>query len=330
MDIIVSGSIAYDYLMRFPGRFTEHFIKEHLFEISLSFLVEEMTKHWGGVAANIAYSMALLGLRPKLMGTVGRDFGDYRAWLEAVGVDTSTVRQIEEVFTASFFANTDLDNNQIASFYAGAMSYAKDFSLKQAGVSQADLVLISPNDPQAMLNLADECRRLKLPFVFDPSQQVPRLSGDDLCAGMEGAHMMICNAYEAEVIGKKTGQTIEQMLKAVDIMVITNGKRGSHIYDHGELMEVDVFPLDHALIKDPTGSGDAYRAGFIRGISAGLPLRLAGEIGSLCAVYVLERVGTQNHHFTPAEFVARFRTQFDDQGQLDVLLHPSPAASVGS
>ncbi len=329
MDIIVSGSIAYDYLMRFPGRFTEHFIKEHLFEVSLSFLVEEMTKHWGGVAANIAYSMALLGLHPKLMGTVGRDFGDYRAWLEAVGVDTSTVRQIEEVFTASFFANTDLDNNQIASFYAGAMSYARDFSLAQACDAKADLVLISPNDPQAMLNLAEECRQRKIPFVFDPSQQVPRLNGDDLRAGMEGAHIMICNAYEAEVIGMKTGLTIDDMRKAIDILVVTNGKRGSHIYDHGELMDVPVFPLDHRLILDPTGSGDAYRAGFIRGIVAGLPLRLAGEIGSLCAVYVLERVGTQNHRFTREEFVARFRTEFDDQGQLDALLHPAPTASVG-
>jgi adenosine kinase len=287
-----------------------------------------MTKHWGGVAANITYSMALLGLRPRLMGTVGRDFGDYRAWLEGNGVDTSTVRQFEDVFTSSFFANTDLDNNQIASFYAGAMSYAKTYSLAEAGVTKADLVLNSPNDPQAMLNLSEECRQNGIPFVFDPSQQVPRLTGDDLRAGMQGAHIMLCNAYEAEVIGMKTGMSIDEMRKAIDILVVTNGKRGSHIYDHGELIDVPVFPLDHSLILDPTGSGDAYRAGFIRGIAAGLPLKLAAEMGSLCAVYVLERVGTQNHHFTPEEFIARFRTQFDDQGQLDVLLPSNAEAKV--
>jgi adenosine kinase len=158
MEILISGSIAYDYLMRFPGRFTDHLIGDQLHQISLSFLVEDMTKHWGGVAANISYTMALLGTRPKLMGTVGRDFGDYRDWLERAGVDTSTVRQIDEVFTASFFVNTDLDNNQIASFYSGAMAHAKDLRVADVMASKPDLVIISPNDPQAMSNLTAECR----------------------------------------------------------------------------------------------------------------------------------------------------------------------------
>jgi adenosine kinase len=318
MDIIISGSIAYDYLMRFPGRFADHIILDQLHQVSLSFLVDEMTKHWGGVAANIAYTLALLGVRPKLMGTVGRDFPDYRKWLENAGVDTSTVRQIDDVFTASFFANTDLDNNQIASFYTGAMAYAKDFKLADVYAGKPDMVIVSPNDPQAMMNLIDECRQRGIPFLYDPSQQVPRLDGDDLKRSMEGAYAMIVNAYEAEIICKKTGHTLDSLCRAVDILVITQGKRGSHIYTNGDRIEVPAFP--EVKIKDPTGVGDAYRAGLIRGMVAGWPPRLAGLVGGLCATYVLEQIGTQNHAYTIPEFVARFREHFDDEGVLDSLL----------
>jgi adenosine kinase len=321
MNVIVTGSIAYDYLMRFPGHFAEHIILDQLHQVSLSFLVDDMTKHWGGVAANIAYSMALLGLRPKLMATAGRDFGDYRDWLERAGVNTSTVRQLEDVFTASFFANTDLDNNQISSFYTGAMAYARDFSLADAGITAADLVLISPNDPLAMLNYAAECRANGFRFIYDPSQQVPRMDGSELLHGLEGAYAMIVNAYESEVISKKTGLSIAQLKDAVEILVITHGSRGSVIYHQGQEINVPAFPIEHIL--DPTGGGDAYRAGFIRGLVSGWPLKLAGEVGSLVAAYVLEHVGTQNHHFTPAEFIERFRTHFDDGGALSSLLLPA-------
>ncbi|MFW5691373.1 MAG: carbohydrate kinase family protein, partial [Chloroflexota bacterium] len=232
MQIIATGSIAYDYLMRFPGKFTEHLLAEHLHQVSLSFLVDEMSKHWGGVAANIAYSMALLGLRPRLMGTAGRDFAEYRRWLESVGVDCSTVRVIEDVFTASFFCNTDIENNQIASFYAGAMGLAGDYTLADARVSNPDLVIVSPNDPRAMTNLIEECRTKGYRFIYDPSQQVPRLSGEELSRDMRGAHAMIVNAYEAEVIGQKTGMSLDAIRQQVDILVITHGPRGSTIYDN--------------------------------------------------------------------------------------------------
>ncbi|RMG90213.1 MAG: carbohydrate kinase family protein, partial [Chloroflexi bacterium] len=317
MEIIATGSIAYDYLMRFPGRFVEHIIPEELHQVSLSFLVDDMTRHWGGVAANIAYSMALLGLRPKLMGTVGRDFPDYRKRLESVGVDTSTVIQIDEVFTASFFVNTDLDNNQIASFYAGAMGLAGKYSLADVYDGKPDLVIISPNSPNAMLNLAKECQERDIRFIYDPSQQVPRLSGEDLRRSMQGAYMMIVNAYESQIIQKKTGMTLNDLRDAIELLVVTHGKDGALIYTNGDIIEVPVFPVEE--IKDPTGVGDAFRAGFIRGIAAELPLQLAGQMGSLCAAYVLEQVGTQTHSFTPAEFVERFRTHFDDNKQLDVL-----------
>lgn len=327
MEIILTGSIAYDYLMRFPGRFSEHFLKDELHQVSLSFLVDEMTKHWGGNAANIAYTMALLGSKPKLMGTVGRDFPDYRQWLESHGVDCSLVSQIDSVFTASFFANTDLDNNQIASFYAGAMSYARDYSLKDNCKTKPDLVVISPNDPLAMSRIAQECREQGIRFIYDPSQQIPRLTGEELRQDMQGAYLMIMNAYEAGIICDKTGMTLDQLRDQTEILVVTQGKRGSHIYQNGKRTEVPIFR--EVFIKDPTGVGDAYRAGLLRGLDSNWPLQISALVGSLCATYVLEQVGTQSHTFTPQEFVARFRESFDDEGVLDELLvQPDQSARV--
>ncbi len=319
MDIIITGSVAYDYLMRFPGKFKDHILVENLHQVSLSFLVDDMTKHWGGVAANIAYTMALLGLSPRIFATVGRDFGDYRTHLEAAGVDCSLVQQDDAVFTASFFVNTDLDNNQIASFYTGAMANARNFSVGDVVDDVPELVVISPNDPEAMLQLTDECRKRGIKFVADPSQQVPRLNGDELRRSIEGAHLLVVNAYEAGIIGKKMNCTQTELRAMVETLIVTQGADGSHIYDEeGQITVVKAFPTDE--IKDPTGAGDAYRGGLLRGLSAGLPLDLSAQMGALCATYTLEHVGTQNHRFSPAEFVARFRTVFDDEGRLDALL----------
>lgn len=318
MTIIVTGSIAYDYLMRFPGKFTDNLVTENLHQVSLSFLVEDMTKHWGGVAANISYTMGLLGLQPKLFGAVGRDFNDYRTWLTAVGVDCSTVRQLDDVFTASFFVNTDLENNQIAFFYSGAMARSRDYAIADVYDGIPDLVIVSPNDPLAMIQLTDECRQRGIRFVYDPSQQVPRLDGDELRRGMEGAYAMVVNGYEAGLICKKTAMTMDDLRREIDILVITQGKDGSHIYTNGDEIAVPVAPVRQ--ITDPTGGGDAYRAGLLCGITRGWPLKLAGEVGSLCAAYVLEQTGPQSHTFTLAEFAARFRETFDDAGLLDSLL----------
>jgi len=324
MDIIVTGSIAYDYLMNFPGKFADNIVPEQLHQISLSFLVDDMSKHWGGVAANIAYSMALLGMHPKLMGTAGRDFPEYRTRLQNVGVDTSTVKQLDEVFTASFFCTTDEDNNQIASFYAGAMGHAGDFSLAEAYSGTPDMVIVSPNDPAAMTNLTQECRDKGFPFIYDPSQQVPRLSGEELARDMQGAHAMIVNAYEADVISKKTGMSLIEINNTVDIFVITQGPRGCHIYENGDMSKVEAFPTEKRI--EPTGVGDAFRAGFIYGMMSGWSLELAAKVGSLAATYVLEQVGTQNHHYTVDEFIARFRTEYDDEGVLDAM-KTTPSAS---
>ena len=324
MQTLITGSIAYDYLMRFPGRFQQHFIPDELHNLSLSFLVDDMTKHWGGVAANIAFTLAKFGLRPKLMGTVGRDFGDYRRWLEDSGVDCSTVVQLDDVFTASFFANTDEDNNQLAFFYGGAMNLARNYRIADVESEPPDLVIISPNDPVAMNNLCEECRSRNIRFIYDPGQQVSRLNGDELRRGMAGAQMIVVNIYEASVIYEKTGLTLDDLRNEIDVVVITASEKGSKVYQDGGLLQVDAFAPHQ--IADPTGAGDAYRAGLIFGMSKGLPLRLSAQIGALSATYALEVVGTQNHDFTPSEFVRRFRKLSDDEGRLDCLLEANTIA----
>ncbi|MYD40033.1 MAG: carbohydrate kinase family protein [Chloroflexi bacterium] len=318
MQTLITGSIAYDYLMRFPGRFQENFLPDELHNMSLSFLVDGMTKHWGGTAANIAYTMALFGARPKLMGTVGRDFGDYRRWLEAAGVDCSAVMQLDEVFTASFFSNTDEDNNQLAFFYGGAMNLARNFRISAALREPPDLAIISPNDPVAMTQLCDECRQEGIPFIFDPGQQVARLDGAELRRGLDGAFMLIINIYEASVLYEKTGLSLADIRATVPNVVITESEQGSSLYAAGEITKVKSFAPSH--IANPTGAGDAYRAGMLVGLQNGLPLRLSAQVGALCATYVLEHIGTQTHHFSPRDFVARFRGLADDSGQLDALL----------
>ena len=228
------------------------------------------------------------------------------------------MRQIDEVFTASFFVNTDLDNNQIASFYAGAMTHAKDLSLADVYPGNPDLVIISPNNPDAMLNLAQECRQRGIRFICDPSQQVARFDGEQLVDSMRGAYAVIINAYEAEIISKKTGQSVDDLRQQFEVLIITQGKNGAHLYNQGECIEIPTFPVSE--IKDPTGAGDAFRGGLLRGVASGWPLKIAGMVGALCASYALENVGTQNHHFERDEFVERFRNHSDDGGLLDELL----------
>ena len=318
MKIVCSGSIAYDYLMTFPGYFKDHFLAEHLDKISLSFLVDSMTKQRGGIAPNIAYTLALLGERPIVYGTVGEDFGDYRAWLDAQGIDTSHIKTITGKFTASFFANTDLNNNQIASFYTGAMAHASELSLKEFGSQKPDLVVISPDDPTAMRERARECKALGIPYLFDPSQQIARNEAADLREGVEGATSLFVNEYEYELLQKRTGLTSEQIKKAVKFAVVTCGERGALIFEGDKTHLIDAVPVDEIL--DPTGVGDAFRGGFLRGMSLGVDYETCGRMGSLAAAYCLEQRGTQNHRYTPAEFLARYRKHFDDHGKLDALV----------
>ena len=317
MSIICTGSIAYDYLMSFPGYFKDHIIPDKLDSISLSFLVDSMIRQRGGTAPNIAYNLALLGEKPKLMGTVGEDFEDYDAWLQKQGVDTSLVEVIDGVYTASFFANTDLSNNQIASFYTGAMAYAKNLSINSLERADLDLVVISPNDPTAMHKYALECSALNVPYLFDPGQQVVRNAPEELELGIRGAQSLFINEYEFELIQKHTGMSADQIRSAVDFVVITCGECGSDIWVKDVHFRIP--PVEPVKIADPTGVGDAFRGGFIRGRRLGLDWQTCGQMGALAATYCLENRGTQNHCYSLSEFVQRYRTHFDDQGALDAL-----------
>jgi adenosine kinase len=317
VDILLTGSVAYDYLMTFPGLFKEQILPERLESISLSFLVESMSRQRGGIAPNIAYSMALLGARPRVMATVGEDFEEYRAWLEKVGVDTSLMKVVPGIFTASFFATTDQANAQIASFYPGAMGFASSQSLKELP-SKPDLVLVSPNEPGAMTKFAAESRELGIPYLYDPSQQVLRLDGEELKRDMEGAYLLFCNDYEYGLISKKTGWDLAQMLKHVKVVVVTRGRDGATLYTNDDDCHIPTVP--ERKIVDPTGVGDAFRGGFLAGYTHGFDWKLCGQVGSLAAVYCLEQNGPQSHSYTREEFVARFREHFDDGGKLDRLL----------
>jgi adenosine kinase len=319
MNIIVTGSIAYDYLMTFPGRFAEHILPDEIEHLSVSFLVDEMRRQRGGCATNIAYNLALLGERPRVMGSAGQDFGEYRAWLEEQGIDTSLIRDELDLFTASCFINTDLEGNQIVSFYTGAMARARELSLHDVGAEQVDLVVISPNDPEAMGKYAAECGELSIPYLYDPSQQIIRLSGEDLQAGLDGCDLLVVNEYEFGMLREKTGLSAAEIQSIPrGACVITLGAEGAHIWADEQVYEIPTVPPER--FGEPTGVGDAFRAGLVKGLALGLSWDLSGGMGALAATYSLEHFGPQSHHYTLAEFVTRFRQHFDDGGALDVLL----------
>lgn len=319
MSIVLTGSIAFDYLMSFPGYFKDHILPEHLESISLSFLVDDMVRQPGGVAANIAYTLGLLGEKPRLVATAGVDFKEYRKTLDEAGVDTSGVKIIEDKFTASFFVNTDLSNAQIASFYAGAMADANQILIEDLGLTPDDLVMISPNAPDAMIAYAQSCQALEIPYIFDPSQQIVRLDEQELKTGIIGSHALFANVYEFELLQKHTKMSSSEILNSVEFAVITQGKNGSRVYQHGKLKgEVPAFTL--LEMKDPTGVGDAFRGGFLKGYLNGFDLVLCAQMGSLAAAYCLESPGPQTHSYLIADFVTRFRTKFDDHSALDILL----------
>jgi adenosine kinase len=308
MSIIVTGSIAFDYLMSFPGKFTEHFLPEHMSRVSLSFLVDTMDKRRGGCAPNIAYTLALLGERPRLMGTAGQDFEEYRRWLEASGVDTSLVRVIDGKFTASFFCSTDADSNQIASFYTGAMANAGELSFRT--IADGGIAIISPNDPGAMLQYAEECRAIGLPYIWDPGQQCARMSGDELRDGIVGAAIVICNDYEFELIRQKTGQDEQSILAHTRALVVTRGEHGCSIHEEGR--RTDVPAVTPTRIVDPTGVGDAFRGGLLKGLARGASYETSARLGSVAAAYALEHLGGQSHAYTWAEFRERYVTHFGE------------------
>lgn len=310
MRIAVTGSIATDNLMTFPGRFVEQFLADKLDKISLSFLVDGLEIRRGGVAANIAFSLGNLGLRPLLVGTVGDDFGDYRRWLDEHGVDTSLVRTSDRFHTARFVCTTDADLNQIASFYPGAMS--EDASLDLGVLSgQADLVLIGAGDPAAMLSLTQQCRDLQIPFAADTSQQLAILEGEQIRPLLTGASYLFSNEYEASLTEHKTGWTADEVIALVGTRVTTLGADGVRVDRHGE-QPIMVGPVKDVNPVDPTGTGDAFRSGFLAAVAWGFGLERAAQLGNLMAVRVLETSGPQEYALDPPDLIGRCRTSYGD------------------
>ena len=320
MHIAVTGSIATDYLMTFPGRFSEQLVADQLDRVSLSFLVDELEVRRGGVAANIAFGLGQLGLAPVLVGAVGQDFEtDYRAWLRRHGVDTSGVHVSELRHTARFLCTTDLDQNQMASFYTGAMEEARFIELAPIAERRGalDLVVISPNDPEAMIRHTAECRHLGVPFMADPGQQLARMDGHQVRRLVDGATYLITNDYERTLLETKTGWSSQEVLGRVGHRITTLGAEGCLIDTRdGVVAEVPAAPEQQRT--DPTGVGDAFRAGFLAGLSWQLPLEASAQVGSMVATYVLEHVGTQEYELDPLEFADRLGAVYGDEAAADV------------
>jgi adenosine kinase len=317
--IAVTGSIATDHLMTFPGKFTDQLVADKLDKVALSFLVDELQIRRGGVAANIAFGLACLGLRPLLIGSVGPDFAEYRARLERHGVDTSGVRESMLRHTARFVATTDLVGNQIASFYAGAM--CEDVQIELGPLTDGcDLVLIGATDPEAMLGFTSQCRKLGLPFAADTSWQLARVEGADVHELVDGAAYLFSNEYEAALIEQKTGWTPAEVVSHVGTRVTTLGADGARIERVGE-PAVQVPGIADARMAEPTGAGDAFRSGFLAAVAWELSLERAAQLGNLLAVHALETVGTQEYNLKPGPLADRFAVAYGDAAAAEVAGH---------
>ena len=322
MRIDVTGSIATDYLMTFQGRFADQLLPNELHRLSLSFLADDLDRRRGGVAANIAYGMAQLGLTPLLVGSVGADWTDYQAWLDRAGVDTTGVHVSELKHTARLFCTTDVDQCQIATFYPGAMSEAREIELAPIAARSGglDLVVVSPNDPEAMVRHTDEARAAGIAFVADPSQQLSSLDGPGIEKLVTGAKYLITNDYEAALIQSKTWWTDVDVLDRVDVRVTTLGAKGCVVTRKGEEpIEVPVVPEERKA--DPTGVGDAFRAGFLSAQAWGLSLERSAQVGTLLATYVLETVGTQEYAVSAKPFLDRLASAYGDDSAAEVAPH---------
>jgi len=319
VTIAVTGSIATDHLMRFPGRFSEQLLADHLQKVSLSFLVDDLVVHRGGVAGNMAYAIGVLGGSALLVGAAGVDFTDYREWLESAGVDCSNVLISDSQHTARFVCTTDVDMAQIASFYPGAMSQARNIKLADVvdSAGTPDLVIVGANDPDAMFAHTEECRELGLAFAADPSQQLARLSGEQIRGLVGGAAILFSNDYEWDLMLSKTGWTEADVMAQIGLRVTTLGAKGVDVVGaDGTALHVGVVP-EKAQV-DPTGVGDAFRAGFLTGRGAGLNLERAAQLGSLVAVLVLETTGTQNWTWNLAEARERLADAYGAEAAAEI------------
>ncbi len=324
MKIGVAGSVGLDHLMTFSGKFTDSFVAGSLEKVSLSFLVDSLDVRRGGCAANICYGMGVLGLNPVLIAAVGKDWADYEAWLSRHGVDTSHALVSTSLYTAHFMVTTDDDLNQIASFFPGAMSEARNIELGpiMEKTGRFDMVVISPDDPEAMLHHSDVCRTEGIAFAADPSQQMARMTGDEIKLLIDGASYLFLNEYELALAMQKTGWSDRQILEHVKVRVVTLGSKGAKVESaSGEFVQVGV-PQEKSK-TDPTGVGDSFRSGFIAGLAWGLNHERCAQLGSLIATYVIETMGTQEYRFTSSEFLTRFEGAYGPQATAEIAPHLS-------
>lgn len=324
MKTVVTGSIASDHLMHFSGQFADQLVADQLHQVSLSFLADELVIRRGGVAANIAFGMGLLGLRPTLVGAVGPDFGEYRDWLDRHGVDTESVRVFDDVHTARFVCTTDDKMAQIATFYAGAMAKGREIGLAPAidRLGGVDLAIIGAHDPEGMLRNTQECRDAGIPFVADFSQQIALMDGERIKQLIDGAAYLTTNDYEKSLVEQKTGWSDEEVLAKVGVRVTTLGERGVEIT--GKDIERIHVPIAREVnTVDPTGTGDGFRAGFVSALGWGLTLERAAQVGNLMASYVIETDGPQEHTIEPGDFLAKLAKAYGDDAASDVSKHYS-------
>ncbi len=311
MKVAVTGSVGGDHIMSFGGKFTDSLVAGSLSKVSLSFLVDTLQIRRGGCGANISFGMGALGLNPILIAAVGKDWVEYQDWLNRHGVDTSHVLVSQTLHTATFMVTTDTELNQIASFFPGAMSEARNIQLAPiiAKTGKFDLLVISPDDPQAMMAYSQMARDLKIPVAADPSQQLARMDGKEIAQLIDGAKYLFLNEYELALAIQKTGWTDRQLFDRVQVRVVTLGSKGAQIEEHGKESIYVGVPKEKVKL-DPTGVGDNFRSGFIAGLAWGLGHERCGQLGSMLATYCIETTGTQEYHFTKDEFLSRFEVAY--------------------
>lgn len=307
MNVIVTGTLSFDYIMDFSGRFADRIMPEKIHNLSLSFLVDKLHKQFGGTAGNIAYTLKLLGVEPYLLAPAGgKDYSLYERHLKKHRIKTSFIPHHSNVSTSSYFVMTDRDDNQIGSFYLGATKYAKD--LKIETVKGVKFAVLSATDPAAMKRYVNDCKKINLPYLYDPAFQIAQLTREELLNGIHSAQIFVGNDYEVALVEQKLGMTHKELAAQVPILITTLGAKGSIIETHDDALHVR--PAKPANCSDPTGAGDAYRAGFVAGYLHNFDLGVCGQMGSTAAVYTVEKYGTQTHHFTKKDFMRRYKENF--------------------
>jgi adenosine kinase len=314
MRILVSGSLAYDRIMTFPGKFADHILPEKIHILNVCFLVNGLTEKFGGTAGNIAYSLSLLGEKPVIMASVGKDFEPYAAWLNKLGLTMEAIRKVNSEFTAGAYITTDLSDNQITGFNPGAMQHQAGFQV-DAFDPQTTLGIVAPGCLADMKHYSARYKALGIPFFFDPGQNITAFSGDELTEMLTGASYLITNDYELQLIMNATGLSKDAILDRVGVLITTLAENGSAINEKG--VETRVAPVPVQAAKDPTGAGDAYRAGLLKGLALGMSLTVAARMGSVAAAYCVEQPGTQEHTFTLGEFWRRYKESFGPLAELD-------------